>query len=109
LRPESILDRACEEKTKIILEHYRRIAIEHLKAGWVYTNSVPRSCVRIRLACAWPVLIGKQTLDRLAGESPSIAQPPVKIPRRAVRKILLKSIVAYSWPKLWEAQWQEKG
>ena len=81
---------------------------DHLKAGWDYTNSVPRSCVRIRLACAWPILIGKETLDRLADESEIMARQPVKISRRAVRKILLKSILVYSWPRLWAAQWQEK-
>jgi farnesyl-diphosphate farnesyltransferase len=98
LRPEDLLESAYNHNVSVIIGHYRGIAIDHLKAGWVYTNSVPRSCVRVRLACAWPILIGKQTLDRLAGKSEIMAQPPVKISRRAVRKILLKSMLVYSWP-----------
>jgi farnesyl-diphosphate farnesyltransferase len=108
LRPDDLLESAYNHSVSVIIGHYRGIAIDHLKAGWVYTNSVPRSCVRVRLACAWPILIGKQTLDRLAGKSEIMAQPPVKISRRAVRKIVLKSMLVYSWPRLWAAQWQEK-
>jgi farnesyl-diphosphate farnesyltransferase len=63
LKPEDALENAYNQNVSVILEHYRGIAMGHLKAGWVYTNCVPRSCVRIRLACAWPILIGKQTLD----------------------------------------------
>jgi len=109
LRPEVMLESAYNENVSVILEHYRGTAMDHLKAGWVYTNTLPRRCVRVRLACAWPILIGKQTLDRLAGKSEIMSQQPVKISRGAVRKILLKSLLVYSWPRLWAAQWQEKG
>jgi farnesyl-diphosphate farnesyltransferase len=109
LKPENILESAYKQIVSVILEHYRGTAIGHLKAGWAYTNSVPRSCVRIRLACAWPILIGKQTLDRLAEEPVNLARQPVKISRRAVRKVLLKSLLVYPWPRLWAAQWQEEG
>jgi farnesyl-diphosphate farnesyltransferase len=109
LRPEDELQHINKQVFSVTFEHFRRAAIDHLKAGWAYTNSLPRSCVRIRLACAWPILIGKKTLDRLAEGPENIEGQPVKISRRAVRKVLLRSLLVYPWPRLWAAQWREEG
>jgi farnesyl-diphosphate farnesyltransferase len=46
----------------------------------------------MRLACAWPLLIGEATLAALAAHpNPLAAAPPVKVPRAAVRAILARS------------------
>jgi farnesyl-diphosphate farnesyltransferase len=48
----------------------------------------------MRLACAWPLLIGQATLEALAAHpDPLSATPPVKIPRAAVHAILARSAV----------------
>ena len=43
-----------------------RETLAHYRAGWKYTLSIPRRQVRLRLACAWPLLIGLRTLALLA-------------------------------------------
>jgi farnesyl-diphosphate farnesyltransferase len=46
----------------------------------------------MRLACAWPLLIGLATLAALtAHPNPLGATAPVKIPRRTVRALLARS------------------
>ena len=46
----------------------------------------------MRLACAWPLLIGLATLADLAAHpSPLIVTAPIKIPRGAVRALLARS------------------
>ena len=46
----------------------------------------------MRLACAWPLLIGLATLAALtAHPTPLSASAPIKIPRRAVRALLARS------------------
>jgi len=49
----------------------------------------------MRLACAWPLLIGLGTLARLAQHpDPLGAASAIKVPRRAVRAMLARSVVA---------------
>jgi len=46
----------------------------------------------MRLACAWPLLIGLATLADLAAHpNPLIVTTPIKIPRGAVRALLARS------------------
>jgi len=48
----------------------------------------------MRLACAWPLLIGLATLVALAARpDPLAATIPIKIPRRAVRALLARSVL----------------
>jgi hypothetical protein len=48
----------------------------------------------MRLACAWPLLIGQATLETLAVHPPPLAAAPVKISRAAVRAILAGSTIS---------------
>jgi len=46
----------------------------------------------MRLACAWPLLIGLATLSALtAVADPQAQATPIKVSRRAVRTILVRS------------------
>jgi farnesyl-diphosphate farnesyltransferase len=76
---------------------YRRLlglALEHYDVAWDYTLAIPRLEWRMRLACAWPLLIGLATLAALADHpNPLRATTPIKIPRSAVRAILARSTV----------------
>jgi farnesyl-diphosphate farnesyltransferase len=73
----------------------------HLAAGWGYTNSLPRSAARVRLACAWPVLIGVKTLTRLRRENPLEVARRVKVSRAEVRQIMSATLLRYPFAKSW--------
>ena len=74
----------------------------HLLAGWAYTNALPRGSVRVRLACAWPILIGWETLKRLRAGNALDAARRIKVSRRQVRQLMLRSVLLYPWPGAWE-------
>lgn len=76
-------------------------AESHLKAGWAYTNALPVSWIRLRLACAWPVLIGIATLEKLRKANVLDASQRVKTSRSEVKSILLKSTLLYPVPGIW--------
>ncbi len=101
LRPDDLLDPRNEERFRPLYRKYLNVAREHLQAGWRYTTTLPYWCIRVRLACAWPVLLGLETL-RLLEVQPVL--PPdrrVKVGRDALRKIMLRSVFLYPFPGLW--------
>lgn len=104
LQPPDLLDAGAEKRVRPIYDPLLAQAEAHLAAGWAYTNFLPWRCVRVRLACAWPVLIGVQTLARLRVQNPLDATQPVKITRPLVRGILWRSVVLYPFPGLWRSQ-----
>jgi len=66
----------------------------HYEAAWRYTFEIPRAEWRMRVACAWPLLIGEATLAALDRHpNPLAATEPVKIPRGTVRQIVGRSTV----------------
>jgi farnesyl-diphosphate farnesyltransferase len=77
----------------------------HLTAGWKYTNTLPFRQFRVRLACAWPILIGARTIQKLRQAGVTELQQRVKIPRREVNAILLRSLLASPLPFLWRRQY----
>ena len=104
LRPEDLLDVRAEKKMRPLYNRHLDLAEEHLAAGWAYTNSLPWGCVRVRLACAWPVLIGVRTLDHLRVENPLDPARRIKITRAEVRRLIWCSTVLYPFPALWRGQ-----
>jgi farnesyl-diphosphate farnesyltransferase len=105
LVPADLLRSENEGKLRPLYEEYLGMAEEHLRAGWEYTNALPWSQMRLRLACAWPVLIGVQTLKRLRGRPVLGAAEKIKVSRKEIRKLLVLSVLCYPWPKLWESLW----
>ncbi len=101
LAPSDLLDLRSASKLRGLFRHWHNTASDHLAAGWRYTNTLPRSWVRVRLACAWPVLIGQQTLDLLAGIPNLDPSRRPKIAKSKVRSILLKTLVWYPFPQRW--------
>jgi hypothetical protein len=55
----------------------------------------------VRLACAWPILIGLKTIERLRAGNVLDLHQGVKISRAEVRGILLRSALAYPLPEVW--------
>jgi farnesyl-diphosphate farnesyltransferase len=107
LAPQALLDPASEQQFRPVFDEHCGLALDHLRAGWEYTHQIPRACARVRLACAWPILIGKRTIELLREGRALSAGKPVKVPRKEVRAILLRSVVSYPWPQLWRGQWPE--
>jgi farnesyl-diphosphate farnesyltransferase len=102
LRPEDLLQPANEPRFRPLYHSYLDHAAAHLLAGWAYTNSLPRGSVRVRLACAWPVLIGWETLRRLRAGNVLDAARRIKVSRGEVRQLVLRSVLLYPWPGAWE-------
>jgi farnesyl-diphosphate farnesyltransferase len=64
----------------------------------LYTQALPWSCIRVRLACAWPIMIGARTLQRLQSEPILNPNHRVKVSRTEVWTDILASIVLYPTP-----------
>jgi len=95
LAAADLLDAAAMPKLQPLLVSLLDVAADHYRAGWRYTLAIPRAEWRMRLACAWPLLIGEATLAALARHpNPLAAREPVKISRAATRAILARSMVA---------------
>jgi farnesyl-diphosphate farnesyltransferase len=101
LQPADLLQAANQNKFRPLYDRYLDLAETHLAAGWVYTNTVPRGQVRVRLGCAWPILIGLETIKRLRVASVLDPNCRVKISRADVRRIVLHSVVCYPCARAW--------
>ncbi|MEW6156176.1 MAG: phytoene/squalene synthase family protein [Verrucomicrobiota bacterium] len=101
LKPKDLLDPNVERELRPLYNDYVRLAHEHLAAGWTYTNQLPFRLARVRLACAWPILIGMATLKKL--QEGSVLDPAhrIKISRAELRSIMTRSILLYPAPMLW--------
>jgi farnesyl-diphosphate farnesyltransferase len=102
LKPQELLDVSAENAARSVYDGYLSMADGHLLAGWQYTNAIPRKFVRLRLACAWPILIGVKTLARLREASFLDPAQRTKVSRPEVRAILGQTIVAMAWPRAWQ-------
>lgn len=103
LKPQDLLLPACEARLRPLYDAYLDQAEAHLAAGWAYTTALPRRSMRIRLACAWPLLIGQQTLALLRQGRILDANHRLKVSRREVKRILWRSVLFYplrSWERL---------
>jgi farnesyl-diphosphate farnesyltransferase len=80
----------------------------HLGAGWRYTTSLPRGSIRVRLACAWPILIGHKTLGLL--RKGNVLEPGnrVKIRRSELRALLIRSVLYYPFSRAWNGLFPRK-
>jgi farnesyl-diphosphate farnesyltransferase len=101
LAPKDLLDPAAESRLRPVYNRWLERAEANLAAGWVYTNALPRKSARVRLACAWPILIGARTLDLLW--SGRILDPTrrIKVSRQTVRWLMAKSVLLYPFENAW--------
>lgn len=95
LRPES------EPKFRPLYNRYLDVDESHLAAGWQYTNLIPFGQMRLRLACAWPILIAVNTIARLRSANVLDPQQRIKISRQERRSLIVRSIVTYPFPRIW--------
>jgi farnesyl-diphosphate farnesyltransferase len=101
LLPETLLSPANERRFLPVFHAHLDKAESHLRAGWIYTNTIPFSQFRVRLACAWPVLIGARTIEKLRAASVIELQQRVKVSRSEVRGILLRSTLSCPFSAAW--------
>jgi len=102
LKPEDLLQPGTEPRLRPLYGAYLDRAAAQLQAGWAYTNALPRGSVRVRLACAWPILIGWETLKRLRNGNALDPARRIKVSRGQVRQLMLRSVLLYPWPRTWE-------
>jgi farnesyl-diphosphate farnesyltransferase len=98
LTPTQLLDPAAIAGVRPLIRDLLTLTLGHYRQAWAYTQAIPRSEVRMRLACVWPLLIGVRTLDLIAHADNLLdPQVTVKIPRRAVYRLLFcSSLLVYS-------------
>jgi farnesyl-diphosphate farnesyltransferase len=101
LFPEVLLSPVNEERFRAVYGEYLDKAAAHLAAGWRYTNTLPFGQFRVRLACAWPILIGVRTIEKLRAAGVVELQQRVKVSRGEVRAIIFRSLLASPWPFVW--------
>jgi farnesyl-diphosphate farnesyltransferase len=101
LAPSDLLRPENEPRFRLLYKYYLDLAEAHLAAGWEYTNLIPFNQMRVRLACAWPILIGLQTIERLRTGNVLDPKQRIKIDRHEVYGIVLRSIFFYPFPYCW--------
>jgi farnesyl-diphosphate farnesyltransferase len=101
LAPHELLQPATAARFRPLYHALLDQAQAHLAAGWDYTNALPRTCVRVRLACAWPILIGIKTLGQLRVRNVLDPEQRIKISRREVRRLITRSVICYPWASAW--------
>ncbi|HEY2084034.1 MAG TPA: phytoene/squalene synthase family protein [Verrucomicrobiae bacterium] len=101
LAPADLLRPENEPKFRPLYNQYLDLAESHLAAGWQYTNLIPFGQMRVRLACAWPILIGLKTISRLRSGNVLDPRNRIKISRAEVWQIVRRSIVCYPSAGAW--------
>jgi farnesyl-diphosphate farnesyltransferase len=101
LTPIDLLNPENEARFRPFYDACLGQAEAHLASGWEYTLRLPRAQVRLRLACAWPILIGARTLSKLRAGKVLAPELRIKISRSEIRRLILRSVVLYPWPAAW--------
>ncbi len=101
LEPRDLLKASNEPLVRPLYDAGLDRAEAHLTAGWAYTNRLPRRSMRVRLACAWPLLIGRRTVGLLRTGSVLNPDHRLKVTRDEVKGILWRSVLYYPWPSRW--------
>jgi farnesyl-diphosphate farnesyltransferase len=104
LNPRDLLEPSNEARFRPVYDRLLDLAGEHLNAGWSYTTALPRNQRRVRLACAWPILIGVRTLAKLRAERVLDPGCRIKVSRSDVRAILWGSLWRLPSATAWNGQ-----
>ncbi len=109
LYPEVLFSLVNAAKFLPLFHEHLDKAEAHLAAGWRYTNTLPFGQFRVRLACAWPILIGLRTIEQLRAASVTDLRQRVKVSRGEVRGILFRSLLACPFPGIWRRLYSPAG
>lgn len=99
LGPVDLLRPGIEDKLRPLLHELMSVCKEHLEAGREYVRRLPWREFRLRLSSTWPLEIAFQTLDAMRrNPHPLNTRHKVKIPRKAVYRIMLSSTLLSPLP-----------
>jgi farnesyl-diphosphate farnesyltransferase len=104
LTPSDLLSPENRARFQPLYETLLDRAEAHLAAGWDYTNTLPFGQFRLRLGCAWPILIGVRTLGRLRHENILDPARPIKVSRGELYALIAGSVVRVPFPGAWRRQ-----
>jgi farnesyl-diphosphate farnesyltransferase len=93
LSPQLLLDPASMKTFRPLYDLYLDQAEECLSAGRAYVDALPRSHLRVRLACTLPMLIGTETLARLHTGNVLDDRNRIKVSRSEVRRLIFASLL----------------
>lgn len=111
LAPRDLLDPSSWQAVRPVVARWTRVALDHFEAGEQYLLAIPSTCLRLRLAVLWPIIIGLATLARVA-RAPlgSEGARPARVPRKWVYQTLALSVPASfsdRWVRGWIASWRQ--
>jgi farnesyl-diphosphate farnesyltransferase len=106
MTPDDLLSAGNYSRLRPLYEKWLALAEAHLATGWNYTNSLPAGQSRLRLACAWPILIGVRTLQKLRTSNPLEPARAVKVTRPEVYGIMARSILCLFSRAAWRDQFE---
>lgn len=95
LAPADLTDLRNTEAARPIIARWTARARDHLAEAQRYVLAIPRTCVRLRLAALWPVVIGLETL-RACEAADAWLDPArrVKVSRGVVYRMIAISLPA---------------
>ncbi len=102
LLPSDLINPGNMNRFRSLYNNYLRRAEGWLSDGWLYIKALPPGHMRVRLACAWPVLIGIRTISRLRAGNVLDPRERIKVSRSEVRQLLLRSLLSYPRVTAWD-------
>lgn len=108
LTPQDLLQPEISPRARPVLFELVTKTLDHYREAVEYTLALPRSSIRLRLACLWPIGIGLETLALLA-DNDSWLDPgrASKIRRSDVYRIIASSALVVSSNRMLR-QWLER-
>lgn len=91
------LSDSLPDKADALLQVQKRLinlALTYLDEALKYTLDIPRTLIRYRLFCAWPLFMAVKTLAKLYGKYSFITGKVVKISRAEVQRIVRSTSLA---------------
>ncbi|CAI8196114.1 MAG: All-trans-phytoene synthase [Methanobacteriota archaeon] len=98
MEPDNLTDTAHYEKFMPIHHDLLDITQGHLDAATRYILMLPSNQRRLRIACMLPVIIGQRTVDMLRTNNVLDIKARIKVPRKEVKRIMRRCIIATLLP-----------
>ena len=97
LTAETLLQAGNSQAAQALLRQGIEQALDYYAAGAEYVLAIPASCIRLRLAALWPLLIGLATLQQLASA-------PNWLDKDTVVKVERSWVYGMLWKSLWRVR-----
>ncbi|MEC7688333.1 MAG: hypothetical protein VX514_04745, partial [Candidatus Thermoplasmatota archaeon] len=98
LEPIQLRDITSHETFSPVYQSLLDITQGHLDAAEQYILMLPRSQIRLKVACLLPVLIGQKTVNLLRTSKILDSSERVKVPRKTVKRLMSRSIFSAMIP-----------